>query len=106
MGDENPKKANVSPLLLIILIVLLVASGLGGWFAPHYSNWDDFDDCNLLEGTVIDKGWESKKCIGEMCYYDYYIVVQDEDNKNHTIHVSPIMYAIQSKGGRFDSYYC
>ncbi|MAH42627.1 hypothetical protein CL614_02780 [archaeon] len=107
MGDESPKKTNVSPLLLIILIVLLVTSGLGGWLAPHYSHWDEFDDCKLLEGKVIEKGWTSKKCIGEdMCYYDYYIVVQDENDKNHTIHVSPIMYAIQSEGGTFNSYYC
>lgn len=102
---ENPK-INFSVSFVAILIILLVISASGSWFTPHYSHWKDFDDCKLLEGIVVDKGYSAESCLGEFCYYDYYIVVQDENQDNYTIHISPIIFASHSIGGSFDSFYC
>lgn len=104
-GKEKPK-IDFSVSFVVILIVLLIISATGSWFAPHYTHWDEFNECRLLEGTVVDKGYSSKSCFGEVCYFDYYIVVEDEDHANYTIHVSPIIFASHSIGGPFDSFYC
>jgi len=106
MESKENSKIDFSSFFVVILIVLLTISATGGWFTPHYSHWKEFDDCKLLEGTVVDKGYYSTSCFGEWCYYDYYIVVQDEHQNNHTLHVSPIIFTSHSIGGSFDSFYC
>ncbi len=106
MERKEKPKIKFSVSFVVILIVLLVISATGGWFTPHYSQWKEFDDCKLLGGTVVDKGYSSKTCFAGACYYDYYVVVQDDNQNNHTIHVSPIIFTSHSIGGRFNSFYC
>ena len=102
------KKPNISIFVLFLLCSLISVSGISAIILPHPSSWVIPDDCEQLEGIVIDRVVNEKYCLMEgVCTGDTTLTIEPDDGSdNKTLHVSPLVYHSYSIGSRYDNYYC
>jgi hypothetical protein len=100
------RKPNFSFLFIFLCIILISSIGISGFILPTPTKWKPLDDCEWIEGTIIHKSSKPLICMGDFCHSEYSVVVQDENNKNYTIYVSPAHYMVISEGQQWDSPIC
>lgn len=105
-SEQTEHRISFSKFFVIVLAILLMAVGTSGFILPAPTKWKMLRDCDVIDGIVIEKKVEEIACVGELCYSEYSVVVEDANGTNNTIYVSPAHYLVSTEGGRFRGPVC
>ena len=102
------KKTDIPNWLFVLMCLFIVFAGVASLALPHPSAWLIPDDCELLEGVVVEKRIEDKMCFMGACAGDSILVIEPHDNstENRDVHVSPIVYHSSPIGSPYAHYLC
>jgi len=105
-SEPTEQGISFSKFFVILLAILLMGVGISGFVLPAPTKWKMLQDCDIIDGIVIEKTIEEIACAGELCYSEYSVVVEDSNGDNNTIYVSPARYLVSTEGGRFQGPVC
>jgi hypothetical protein len=103
----NEDQIDIPKWLFVLMCLFITVSGISAIVLPHPSAWIIPDDCEWLEGIVVNKAIEDTMCVLDACIGDSMLTVEpDQGDDNLTIHVSPVVYHSHSIGDRYQNYLC
>lgn len=99
--------SDIGFIFIIVCMLLVAAIGTAGFIFPAPSKWNLTEDCEILEGIIIEKRSKRIACLDDLCYAEYSIIVEDSENsENSTVYVSPYYYTTVSEGDYYNNFVC
>jgi len=108
-ADETKPQTiiNIKAWVLVLGCLVIATGGLSGFFLPSPTVWHPFEDCEYIEGVVVDKEKTQLFAAGPFSHSRYSITVTESDTGNNsTIHVSPAVYMTSQVGGYYAGPIC